>query len=88
MPASTTFIHRLGCLLAAMLLALTALSSVPAAAQRFDDRDPAYAEFYQALDPHGDWIEHPRYGATWVPHANDDREWRPYSRGQWAYTEE
>ena len=53
MPASTTFIHRLGCLLAAMLLALTALSSVPAAAQRFDDRDPAYAEFYQALDPHG-----------------------------------
>ena len=51
-------------------------------------RDPAYAEFYQTLDQHGEWIEHPRYGMTWSPYANQDRNWRPYSRGQWVLTEE
>ena len=73
--------------LAVALMAFSLLIGVPggAAAQ---GRDPAYAEFYETLDPHGDWIEHPRYGQTWVPDANDDRNWRPYSRGQWVYTEE
>lgn len=76
-------IAALMCLLAALL----AVAPGPASAQSYD-RDPAYSEFYPALDPHGEWIEHPRYGLTWVPFANEDRGWRPYSRGQWVYTEE
>lgn len=74
----------------ALLLALATLSaatSAPVSAQ-FNGRDPAYAEFYPALDPHGEWVVHPRFGETWVPYANEDRDWRPYSRGQWVYTEE
>ena len=26
-----------------------------------------YSEFHQALDPHGEWIDHPRFGSAWVP---------------------
>ena len=52
------------------------------------ERDPALAEFREALDTNGEWVDHPRYGETWVPYANEDRGWRPYSRGQWVYTDE
>jgi hypothetical protein len=62
-------------------------SPTPVHAQSYD-RDPAFQEFYETLDEHGEWVSHPRYGETWVPYANEDPGWRPYSRGQWAYTEE
>lgn len=72
---------------ALVMSAIAMLSATAASAQDYG-RDPAYAEFYETLDPHGEWIEHPRYGQTWAPFANEDREWRPYSRGQWVFTEE
>ncbi len=77
---------RLAALLLAVIAAVFALGLQPATAQ--DGRDPAYAEFYEALDQHGEWVVHPRHGGSWVPYANQDRDWRPYSRGQWVYTEE
>lgn len=88
MLTATFLQHRLVRLLAVALMAFSMLSPTTAGAQHHDDRDPAYAEFYPALDPHGEWVEHPRYGMTWVPEANEERDWRPYSRGQWLYTEE
>ena len=43
-------------------------------------------EFYERLDPHGRWIDHPEYGNVWSP--DTDADWRPYTRGRWAFTEE
>ena len=44
------------------------------------------AVFYDRLAPEGDWVWiEGRY--VWVP-RNVDREWRPYTDGRWAYTDE
>jgi len=75
---------RLPLLLAAILACAAALA-LPAAAQQ---PDADYSEFYQALEPHGQWIQHPRWGLVWSPNAQQDESWRPYSRGQWVYTDE
>jgi hypothetical protein len=42
--------------------------------------------FYEALEPHGRWFEHPQYGYVWSPDVDPD--WRPYTRGRWQFTEE
>lgn len=44
-------------------------------------------EFRSALEPHGRWHRHDRFGEVWIP-ARVDREWRPYTRGRWVYTED
>lgn len=44
-------------------------------------------EFRSALEPHGQWRRHSRWGEVWTP-ANVDAEWQPYTRGRWVYTEE
>lgn len=43
------------------------------------------AEFRTALDPHGSWKQHKRWGEVWIP-SNRPRDWRPYTVGRWAYT--
>jgi hypothetical protein len=43
------------------------------------------AEFRTALEPHGRWQHHARFGDVWVP-ANRVRDWRPYTAGRWVYT--
>lgn len=45
------------------------------------------AEFQAALQPYGAWRRHPRWGIVWSP-AGRPRGWRPYTHGQWLYTEE
>ncbi|HXF55238.1 MAG TPA: DUF6600 domain-containing protein [Hyphomicrobiaceae bacterium] len=59
--------------------------TVPASAQ---GRHVDYSEFYEALEPFGRWFEHPRWGLVWWPYAQQEEDWRPYSRGQWVYTED
>lgn len=53
----------------------------PAAAQ------PAAQEWVLALEPHGRFVKHPRFGQVWIlgrrPH-----DWRPYEYGRWVYTDE
>ncbi|HKB48927.1 MAG TPA: DUF6600 domain-containing protein, partial [Ktedonobacterales bacterium] len=43
------------------------------------------SEFRTALEPHGRWQHHARFGDVWTP-ANRARDWRPYTAGRWAYT--
>jgi hypothetical protein len=42
--------------------------------------------FYDQLADYGDWVEVGDYGYGWQP-RDVDESWRPYSDGQWAYTE-
>ena len=44
-------------------------------------------EFQAALEPYGEWRQHPRWGEVWVP---DQRPggWRPYTVGHWVYTDD
>ena len=56
----------------------------PAAAAYGND---AYQDFYQALQPYGQWVETPQWGQVWIP-ANVPQGWRPYSNGYWDYTDE
>jgi hypothetical protein len=41
------------------------------------------ADFRVALEPHGGWRHHRRFGDVWVP-ANRARDWRPYTVGHWV----
>jgi hypothetical protein len=75
-------------LLAAAAIALFGLSGLfadaslrPAAAQEM------MVEFRESLGAYGRWIEHPRWGAVWVP-ADIQADWRPYRSGHWVYTDE
>ena len=56
---------------------------------RFDDQDdaPDVSFFYSELAGDGRWISHHDYGNVWSPNGVDD-DWRPYTRGSWAYTNE
>jgi hypothetical protein len=43
------------------------------------------AEFREALAPYGQWDRHSRWGEVWRP-THVARNWRPYTVGRWAYT--
>lgn len=43
--------------------------------------------FYDDLAPYGDWVEHPNNGYVFIP-AGVSPEWRPYTVGQWIWTED
>jgi hypothetical protein len=51
---------------------------------RYDDLDSAY--FYDELQPYGLWVSYRPYGYVWIP-GNVGYNWRPYSRGRWAWTD-
>jgi hypothetical protein len=44
-------------------------------------------EFRTALQDHGRWQRHSRWGDVWVP-GNLARDWRPYTNGHWVYTDD
>ena len=49
-------------------------------------RNDTAARFYDQLAPYGKWVDHPIYGEIWYP-LNVPADWRPYTDGYWAYTE-
>jgi hypothetical protein len=44
-------------------------------------------EFRDTLSSYGRWVEHPRWGAVFIP-AGVPADWRPYRFGHWVYTDE
>ena len=42
--------------------------------------------FQNDLDPYGQWVDVPRYGACWAP-ARVSSGWQPYTVGRWIYTD-
>jgi hypothetical protein len=44
-------------------------------------------DFYDELDPYGQWVWHPRFGYVWLPERVSPN-WRPYTVGHWEYTDE
>jgi hypothetical protein len=76
-------------LILAIALTVAVAAAVPAApAASAQGRNADFSEFYQALEPYGRWFEHPRWGLVWWPDVQQDEDWRPYSRGQWVYTDD
>jgi hypothetical protein len=49
--------------------------------------DNNYQEFYDQLNPYGQWIENSNYGYVWIPTAGPD--FTPYlTNGYWVYSDE
>ncbi len=84
-PRSTLRWLGLALATATAVPAVLVAQSAPAAAQQGEEIQ--IETFYQELQDHGRWFEHPRYGHVWAPDV-DDENWRPYSRGSWVHTEE
>src|SRR5689334_21463201 len=77
--------------LAAALLATTSVSAKPAAAATFfgasfSSGNVSVSYFYDALSPYGRWMNYAPYGYCWTP-TNVSYGWRPYSDGDWVYTD-
>ena len=72
------------------LVGAIALLGSPAWAQSYyqrQQRAPVGVDvFYDGLAPYGDWLELQDYGWSWAPRV--DRDWRPYTRGQWVMTDD
>ncbi len=73
-PALLTF------LLAALLAAL------PTRQARAED--VTFDVFYTSLADDGDWYNTPDFGYVWHPSIADDANWRPYTDGYWAQTDD
>jgi hypothetical protein len=51
--------------------------------------DASYQNFYDLLAPYGSWVALDPYGYVWQPSAGThDFNWRPYTLGHWAYTDD
>ena len=50
--------------------------------------DYDYSIFYNRLTGHGTWFQSSDYGYVWRPNiVVQNRDWRPYTIGRWAYTD-
>ena len=61
---------------------LTGVTVTPAHAQASISVD-----FRTALESHGRWERHSRWGEVWIP-GNLAQDWRPYTNGHWVYTDD
>jgi hypothetical protein len=51
------------------------------------EAEGSYSTFYTQLEPYGDWIETADYGYVYRPREAANSRWRPYTNGQWVYTD-
>src|SRR6266567_5874242 len=59
-------------------------TTLPASAQ--GNFRVSFGYFYDSLAPYGQWFHHARWGDVWQP-RRVERNFRPYSRGHWDYTD-
>jgi hypothetical protein len=69
------------------VFALLAFLGLMSTSSRVHAQDVHVEFFYESLAPYGEWVDHPRHGRVWYP-RNVDYNWRPYTLGRWANTEE
>ncbi|HKO21369.1 MAG TPA: DUF6600 domain-containing protein [Candidatus Eisenbacteria bacterium] len=79
--------------LATLALAALLCAGCSSTSYRDYDYDPYYngmgyrsGFFYDELAPYGTWSQMAPYGHVWRP-SSIDSDWRPYTTGQWAYTD-
>jgi hypothetical protein len=60
--------------------------SLPGSALAYERDVEDVSVFYQPLAPYGTWIMMEGHGRVWIPRGVH-RDWRPYTTGQWVYTE-
>jgi hypothetical protein len=70
-----------------MLLAIFMLAAPAQKAYAQPGGSVSFQMFYDALSPHGQWIDDPTHGYVWTPRGVG-RDFRPYySGGRWAMTD-
>jgi hypothetical protein len=79
-PRPQTIMKRFSFYIAAAMLFGAALPAARSAVQVSLDF------FHENLESYGDWREVGDYGYCWQP-RDVDRDWRPYSDGNWVYTD-
>ena len=70
-----------------LLIAICILAGAQTVA-RAQDVSITYQQFYNELEPYGEWINYPPYGYVWEPYFERPDNFTPYSSGgHWVYTE-
>ena len=79
---------RAGVVLKSLTLVVVLLfSGVISMHQANADDNVDISVFQDALAPYGNWVNHRTYGQVWYP-RNVARDWRPYTDGYWAHTDD
>jgi len=47
-----------------------------------------YSMFYEQLNPYGKWLDVEGYGYAWRPNLAERTNWRPYTDGRWAWSDQ
>src|SRR4029079_6842152 len=74
-------------LVSSFVLAMVALTAIWSS-KAFAADVSVSVEFHDALQPYGQWSHHDRWGDVWIPVAARDKDWSPYTRGRWVYTDD
>ena len=72
---------------ALLCLVLTILIGLGLSDRAHSQTEVTLDVFYDALSPYGEWVEHEYYGYIWQP-VGVDPYWKPYSDGNWQYSDE
>lgn len=82
-----TFVNIKSFLLTALIIVATTGRMKASNNEASIDATITYQDFYDALSPHGNWIEYPGYGHAWNPTI--DGYFRPYlTNGYWDYSDQ
>src|SRR6185436_1578234 len=76
-------------LMTALVVLATLGGSLRNSASAQANIDISYQDFYDELDPYGEWIDYPEYGYVWVPRESRGGGFRPYeTNGHWVWSDD